>query len=83
MKSKVGQELVTIFTDNVKAIREYRGLTQRAAAKLAGMHHVRWCEMEKSTKTPYTKTLVKAAIALSVEPYELLDPKTKERFRVD
>jgi transcriptional regulator with XRE-family HTH domain len=83
MRTKEEQELVTIFTENVKAVRKYRGLTQRAAAALAGMHHIRWCEMEKSTKTPYTETLVKAAVALSVEPYELLDPKTKERFHAD
>jgi transcriptional regulator with XRE-family HTH domain len=52
--------------------RQRRGLTQRQLGKLAGVAHTTVQQLESLRRGAYPQTLQKLAIALRVEPKDLL-----------
>jgi transcriptional regulator with XRE-family HTH domain len=54
------------------AHRRRRGLTQRQLGELAGVAHTRVQQLEALRRGAYPQTLRKLAIALTVEPKDLL-----------
>jgi transcriptional regulator with XRE-family HTH domain len=52
--------------------RRKRGLTQRQLAQLAGVAHTTVQQLESLRRGAYPQTLRKLALALRVEPKELL-----------
>jgi transcriptional regulator with XRE-family HTH domain len=54
------------------AHRRRRGLTQRQLAELAGVAHTTVQQLESLKRGAYPQTLRKLAIALRVEPKDLL-----------
>jgi transcriptional regulator with XRE-family HTH domain len=62
------------LSDNVRALREARGLTQQQIAKIAGMPRATWSHLEGGDANPTLSVLTKAAAALQVRLEELLAP---------
>ena len=60
------------LADNIKAIREARGLTQQQIATAAGMPRATWQHLETGGANPTLAVLVKVANALQVRLDELL-----------
>ena len=54
------------------AHRRRRGLTQRQLAELSGVAHTTVQQLESLRRGAYPQTLRKLALALSVEPKDLL-----------
>jgi transcriptional regulator with XRE-family HTH domain len=54
------------------ALRQRRGLTQRQLGELAGVAHTTVQKLESLRRGAYPQTMQKLAIALKVEPKELL-----------
>ena len=54
------------------AHRRQRGLTQRQLSELAGVAHTTVQQLESLRRGAYPQTLRKLAIALTVEPKDLL-----------
>ena len=52
--------------------RRQRGLTQRQLAELAGVAHTTVQQLESLSRGAYPQTIQKLAIALRVEPLDLL-----------
>ncbi|MEO6774527.1 MAG: XRE family transcriptional regulator [Kofleriaceae bacterium] len=69
------------LADNVKAIRETRGLSQQQIAKIAGIPRATWTNLESGDANPTLAVLVKVAAALEVRLDELLAaPRQPARF---
>jgi len=62
------------LADNIKAIREIRGLLQQQIAKAAGIFRATWTNLESGAANPTLAVLVKVAAALEVRLDELLAP---------
>jgi transcriptional regulator with XRE-family HTH domain len=62
------------LADNIKAIRETRGLSQQQIAKAAGIPRATWTHLESGAGNPTLAVLVKVAAALEVRLDELLAP---------
>jgi transcriptional regulator with XRE-family HTH domain len=62
------------LADNIKALRETRGLSQQQIAKLAGVPRATWTHLESGAANPTLTVLVKVANALQVRLDELLAP---------
>ena len=60
------------LADNIKAIREARGLSQQQIAKTAGIPRATWTHLESGAANPTLAVLIKAANALQVRLDELL-----------
>jgi transcriptional regulator with XRE-family HTH domain len=60
------------LADNIKAIRETRGLSQQQIAKAAGIPRATWTHLESGAANPTLAVLVKVANALQVRLDELL-----------
>ena len=60
------------LADNIKALREARGLSQQQIAKLAGVPRATWTHLESGAGNPTLAVLVKVANALQVRLDELL-----------
>jgi DNA-binding XRE family transcriptional regulator len=61
------------FAANVRLLREQRGLTQERAAEAAGVSYIYWKQLESERDVnPTLGILVGVALALDVEPMELL-----------
>lgn len=60
------------LADNIKALREARGLSQQQIAKLAGVPRATWTHLESGAANPTLAVLVKVANALQVRLDELL-----------
>src|ERR1700760_1656536 len=58
--------------DNIRAIRETRGLSQQQIAKSAGVPRATWTHLESGAGNPTLGVLVKIANALQVRLDELL-----------
>jgi transcriptional regulator with XRE-family HTH domain len=52
--------------------RRQRGLTQRQLGELAGVAHTTVQQLESLSRGAYPQTLLKLAIALGVEPIDLV-----------
>lgn len=62
------------LADNIRAIRETRGLSQQQIAKSAGIPRATWTHLESGAANPTLAVLVKVAGALEVRLDELLAP---------
>lgn len=62
------------LADNIRAIRETRGLSQQQIAKAAGIPRATWTHLESGAGNPTLAVLVKVATALEVRLDELLAP---------
>nr|HEX4318579.1 XRE family transcriptional regulator [Kofleriaceae bacterium] len=60
------------LADNIKSLREARGLSQQQIAKLAGIPRATWTHLESGGANPTLAVLVKVANALQVRVDELL-----------
>jgi len=62
------------LADNIKALRETRGLSQQQIAKAAGIPRATWTHLESGGANPTLAVLIKVASALQVRLDELLAP---------
>jgi transcriptional regulator with XRE-family HTH domain len=62
------------LADNIKALRESRGLSQQQIARAAGVPRATWTHLESGGANPTLAVLVKVATALQVRLDELLAP---------
>ncbi|MDB4956704.1 MAG: ydcN [Myxococcales bacterium] len=62
------------LADNIRGIREARGLSQQQIAKAAGVPRATWTHLESGGSNPTLAVLVKVANALQVRLDELLAP---------
>lgn len=60
------------LADNIKAIREARGLSQQQIAKAAGIPRATWTNLESGAANPTLAVLIKVANALQIRVDELL-----------
>ena len=60
------------LADNIKALRETRGLSQQQIAKAAGIPRATWTHLESGAANPTLTVLIKVANALQVRLDELL-----------
>src|SRR5580658_6757829 len=68
------------LADNVKALREARGLSQQQIAQIAGIPRATWTHLESGGANPTLAVLVKVAAALQVRLDELLaEPRAPAR----
>jgi XRE family transcriptional regulator, regulator of sulfur utilization len=58
--------------DNVKLLRDARGLTQARVAKLAGIPRATWANLESGAANPTLSVLHRVAVALQVSIEELI-----------
>src|SRR5438874_12096689 len=58
--------------DNVRTLREARGLSQQQIAKIAGIPRATWTHLESGGANPTLAVLVKVANALQIRLDELL-----------
>lgn len=65
-------ELAARLADNVRTLREARGLSQKDIAKVAGVPRATWAHLESGGANPTLAVLRRAAQALSVPFEELL-----------
>lgn len=65
-------ELAVRLANNLKLLRESRGLTQQQIAKLAGLPRATWGNLESGAANPTLSVLAKVALALQVTTEELL-----------
>lgn len=69
------------LADNIKALREVRGLSQQQMAKIAGVPRATWTHLESGGANPTLAVLIKVASALQVRLDELLaKPRQPARF---
>ncbi len=62
------------LTDNLRRLREARGLSQAQISKLAGVPRATWTHLESGAGNPTLAVLIKVANALQVRLEELLAP---------
>ncbi len=62
------------LTDNLRRLREVRGLSQAQIARLAGVPRATWTHLESGAANPTLSVLIKVANALQVRLEELLSP---------
>src|SRR4026209_1624441 len=60
------------LADNIRALRETRGLSQQQMAKAAGVPRATWTHLESGAANPTLAVLIKVANALQVRLDELL-----------
>jgi transcriptional regulator with XRE-family HTH domain len=60
------------LADNIKALRETRGLSQQQIARAAGIPRATWTHLESGAANPTLAVLIKVANALQVRLDELL-----------
>lgn len=69
------------LADNLRQLREARGLTQQQMAKISGLPRPTWSNLESGAANPTISVLVKVATALQVSVEELLSPpRASARF---
>jgi transcriptional regulator with XRE-family HTH domain len=67
-------KITQVAGDNVRFIREKRGLTQEELAIIAKMSKTFVGDIERGSKAPTITSLAKLAKALKVSPADLLTP---------
>lgn len=67
-------EVAGHLAENIKSLRESRGLSQAQVAKLAGIPRPTWTNLESGGANPTLGVLLKVAEALHVRLDELLGP---------
>jgi transcriptional regulator with XRE-family HTH domain len=73
----------THLAENIKQLREARGLTQERAAGVSGVPRPTWATLESGSANPTLAVLIKVAGALQVSIEELIGPprSTGKLFR--
>lgn len=67
--------------NNIRQLREARGLTQQQMAKIAGVPRPTWANLESGEANPTLAVLIKVAAALQVSLEELISPpRTTSKF---
>ncbi len=64
----------THLSENIRHLREARGLSQAQMAKLSGVPRATWTHLESGAANPTLTVLVRVANALQVRLEELLSP---------
>ncbi len=62
------------LANNMRTLREARGITQAHIAKLAGLPRPTWANLESGAANPTLSVVVKVAAALQVSVEELIGP---------
>jgi XRE family transcriptional regulator, regulator of sulfur utilization len=70
----VDDPVATHLADNIRALREARGVTQQTMARVAGIPRPTWTNLESGGANPTLAVLVKVAAALQVRVEELIGP---------
>ena len=70
----MGDDHASHLADNLRILREARGLTQAQLARRAGIPRPTWSNLESGAANPTLQVLVKVASALQVTLEELLSP---------
>jgi transcriptional regulator with XRE-family HTH domain len=60
------------FGEKVRALREARGISQEALAHVAGLHRTHISLIERGQRSARLETIINLAIALDVQPAELM-----------
>ncbi|MBK7825843.1 XRE family transcriptional regulator [Nannocystis sp.] len=69
------------LSNNIRQLRETRGLTQQQMAKISGVPRPTWSNLESGAANPTLAVLVKVATALQVSLEELISPpRTSSKF---
>ena len=69
------------LANNIRQLREARGLTQQQMARASGVPRPTWANLESGAANPTLAVLVKAAAALQVSVEELIAaPRASARF---
>jgi transcriptional regulator with XRE-family HTH domain len=69
------------LAENLKLLREGRGMSQNQAAKLAGLPRPTWASLETGSANPTIAVLAKVSSALQVPLEELVSsPRSEVRF---
>jgi transcriptional regulator with XRE-family HTH domain len=69
------------LANNIRTLREARGLTQQQMAKLSGVPRPTWANLESGAANPTLAILVRVAAALQIRVEELIGPpKASARF---
>lgn len=71
-------DIRTILADNIRTYRKAAGLTQMELAEKADLHRAYVGRIEQQRINTSIEIIEKLAIALDVEPYQLLLPKINE-----
>jgi len=71
-------DVVQLLGTNVRRYRKLRGITQEALAHEVGMERSYVSDLERGTRNPTVRALGRLAMALNVEPKQLLDRPTSE-----
>lgn len=66
------EEIAARLGQNVKLLRDARGLTQQQMARLSGLPRATWANLESGTANPTLAVLRKVAVALQVSIEELV-----------
>jgi transcriptional regulator with XRE-family HTH domain len=69
-----------VVGDNIRFIRERRGLTQEDLSILSKMSKTFIGDIERGLKAPTTISLAKIAKALKIEPHLLLIPESYKKL---
>lgn len=74
MSSSPDADVAGNLANNIRQLREARGLTQSQLAKQAGVPRPTWANLESGAANPTLAVLIKVANALSVSLEELIGP---------
>ena len=75
-----GEPVAEHLADNLRALREARGLSQSAIARVAGVPRPTWSHLESGEGNPTLGVLLKVAAALQVRLEELIAaPRARAR----
>ena len=67
--------------NNIRQLREARGLTQQQMAKISGVPRPTWANLESGAANPTLAVLIKVASALQVSLEEIVSPpRTSSKF---
>jgi len=77
----MAEDVALNLANNMRQLREARGLTQQRVAKMADVPRPTWANLESGSANPTLAVIVKVAGALQVSVEELIGPpRTTARF---
>ena len=71
----MARDVALNLSENIRQLREVRGLTQDQASRLAEMPRPTWATLESGSSNPTLSVLVKISSALQVSIEELIGPQ--------
>lgn len=72
-------DLVALMGRNIRRIRTAHGLSQEEVAFRAGMKRSYLSELEQGRRNPTVRALARLAVALHVDPRDLLVPDSRSK----